>query len=150
MISARIGDTDWHLTAIRSSREGHACDHCGRRLKHLYDVTNPRTGEALTVGRGCCKKVTGWTLAAAEAARLLRHAQEQARQAAVWAEFTAAHPDGARAVEQDAADWRPAFPGQANLAAHFRWQVSRGAITRNGWAHRLDVYLREHRPRHTP
>ncbi|CAL9611253.1 hypothetical protein SUDANB1_05630 [Streptomyces sp. enrichment culture] len=145
MISARIGDTDWNLTAIRSSREGQRCDHCGRLLKHLYDVTNARTGQALTVGRGCCKKVTGWTLAAAEAARLLRHAEQEAREAAVWAEFTAAHPDGARTVEQDAATWRPAWRGQANFAAHFRWQVSRGAISRNGWADRLALYLREHR-----
>jgi hypothetical protein len=143
VISARIGDTDWHLTSIRSSREGQRCDHCPRLLQNLYDVTNQRTGQSLTVGRGCCRKVTGWTLTAAEAARLLRHAQEQARQAAVWAEFTAAHPDGAHVVEQDAAHWRPAWPGQANLAANFKWQVSRGAITRAGWADRLAHYLSE-------
>jgi hypothetical protein len=149
MISARIGTTDWHLTAIRSSKEGQRCDHCPRRLKHLYDVTNTVTGQALTVGRGCCKKITGWTLSAAQAAQLLRHAAEQARQAAVWAQFTDAYPEGARTVEQDSEQWRPAWPGQANLAAHFRWQVSRGAISRAAWAQQLAVYLRDHRPQPT-
>jgi hypothetical protein len=149
LISARIGTTDWHLTGIRSSKEGQRCDHCPRRLKHLYDVTNTVTGQALTVGRGCCKKITGWTLSAAQAAQLLRHAAEQARQAAVWAQFTDAYPEGARTVEQDSEQWRPAWPGQANLAAHFRWQVSRGAISRAAWAQQLAVYLRDHRPQPT-
>jgi hypothetical protein len=146
MTSARIGTTDRRLTAIRHSKEGQRCDHCPRQLKRLYDVTNTVTGQALTVGRGCCKTITGWTLSASQAAHLLRHAAEQARQAAVWAQFTDAHPEGARTVEQDSEQWRPAWPGQANLAAHFRQQVSRGAISRAAWAQRLAVYLRDYRP----
>lgn len=141
--AAPIVSSPWKLTGIRSTPEGQRCDHCPRTLKNLYDLTNTETGQAMTVGRGCCKKVTGWSLTTAEARRLLNHARQQERQASVWAEFTAAHPEIAATVEADAASWRPAWNGQANLAAHFRWQVSRGAISRYGWRDQAARYMSE-------
>ncbi|MFG2404241.1 hypothetical protein ACGFR8_07855 [Streptomyces brevispora] len=38
----------------------------------------------MTVGRGCCKRVTGWPLSAAEARRLLDQAQREARALEAW------------------------------------------------------------------
>lgn len=98
-ITAQIGTSDWHLAGIRTSPGGETCDHCPRTLKYLYDVTNTKTGQTKTVGRGCCKKVTGWTLAASEAARILRAAENRAKRDAVWAEFSAAHPELAAPID---------------------------------------------------
>lgn len=97
--TAQIGTTDWHLTGINSL--GGVCDHCDRVLTHVYTVRNAVTGKTMTVGRACCKKVTGWTLAAAEAARILAAAQRREQRAAVWALFSQEHPDLA-AIMDDA------------------------------------------------
>jgi hypothetical protein len=69
--AANIGTTGWKLTGMSEGSGG--CDHCGRSLKHLYAVINP-AGETMTVGRGCVKKLTGWTLNASQAAQALRSA----------------------------------------------------------------------------
>jgi hypothetical protein len=86
--AAQIGDTAWYLVKILHT-EG-VCDHCGRQLKHLYEVVNP-DGKELTVGRGCVKRITGWTLSAARAEQALRSAKRVAevsrRQAIVGAEY---------------------------------------------------------------
>ncbi|MFF9785625.1 hypothetical protein [Streptomyces nigrescens] len=140
--AAQIGTTDWNLTGIRTSRAGERCGHCPRTLKNLYDVENRVTGQKMTVGRGCCKKVTGWTLAAAEAARILRAAAIEARQAAVWAEFAAEHPKDAALLEADIAAWRPAWPSQANRPAHIKNNISRGATPRSWWAGCMREYRR--------
>lgn len=71
-IAAQIGSTAWYLTKILHT-EG-SCDHCGRSLKHLYEVVNP-SGQEMTVGRGCVKKITGWTLSYAQAEQALRSAK---------------------------------------------------------------------------
>lgn len=89
--TARIGTTDWHLTGIRST--GGVCGHCNRTLKHVYTVRNTATGQDMTVGRACCKKVTGWTLAAAEAARILRAAEQRAKRDEAWSDFQQANPE---------------------------------------------------------
>ncbi|MGH3921331.1 MAG: hypothetical protein ACRDTT_00350 [Pseudonocardiaceae bacterium] len=68
-MSAQIGDTAWYLVGMPEG--GASCDHCGRELKHLYRVVNPG-GTEMTVGRGCVKKITGWTLSYAQAQRALR------------------------------------------------------------------------------
>ena len=144
-ITAQIGTTDWHLTGIRTSRAGETCGHCGRTLKNLYDLINTTSGAKLTVGRGCCKNVTGWTLAAAQAAQLLRAAQIEARQAAVWAEFTQAHPEDAALLESDIAAWRPARTGQANIPAAVKYDIVRGATPKSWWAGRIRQYRRTRR-----
>lgn len=70
--AAPIGDTAWYLTKILHTAG--SCEHCGRTLKHLYNVVNP-TGQEMTVGRGCVKKITGWALSYAQAEQALRSAR---------------------------------------------------------------------------
>lgn len=84
MHAALIGTSDWTLTGIRTAPNGQQCDHCPRTLRNLYDLTNTAKGAELTVGRGCCKRVTGWTLSAAEARRLLVQAEREARALDTW------------------------------------------------------------------
>jgi FAD/FMN-containing dehydrogenase len=105
--AARIGTTDWNLTGIRTTAAGETCGHCGRTLRNLYDVRNAITGQTLTVGRGCCKKVTGWNLELAEARNMLRYAEAVARRAAKWAAFAAANPELAAVIDADAKLGRP-------------------------------------------
>lgn len=129
-ITAQIGNTEWHLTGIRTT-SGTACDHCGRSLKNLYDVRNDSTGKALTVGRGCSKSVTGWTLTASEAARVLRMAQAAGRQAQAWADFSAEYP--AVAADIATADgWK----------GELRAEIKTGPAYR--WAHWVGVYQSKH------
>lgn len=86
--AAPIGDTAWYLVKILHV-EG-CCDHCGRSLKHLYEVVNPE-GREMTVGRGCVKRITGWTLSYAQAQQALRSAargvEMDRRRAIVSAEY---------------------------------------------------------------
>ena len=119
-IAARIGTTDWNLTAIRTNQAGETCDHCGTPLKNLYTVENTATGHAMTVGRSCCKNVTGWNLTAAEAARILRAAQAKARHAAAWAAFTAEYPAIAADL-QDATGWKREIKSEIVTGPAFRW-----------------------------
>ncbi len=127
-ITAQIGTTDWHLTGIRTSPAGETCGHCPRTLKNLYDVENSQTGQTMTVGRGCCKNVTGWTLSAAEAARILRTAERQARKAAAWAEFTTQYPQIADRLAADT----------SHSAAEVKDEIKSGPTSR--WAHWVRVY----------
>lgn len=90
---------DWDLVDIRTTKAGETCGHCGRTLQNLYDIRNTTTGETMTVGRGCCKAVTGWTLTLAEAKAQLRYARDVGRRTAKWAAFTAEHPDLAVRIE---------------------------------------------------
>ena len=80
--AARIGTTGWYLTGLQRFPAGPPCDHCNRSLHHLYDVTERATGRSMTVGRKCCKKVTGRTLDHAEAVGMLRAAQTGTRRQA--------------------------------------------------------------------
>ncbi|MET9818300.1 hypothetical protein [Streptomyces sp. NPDC006355] len=68
--AALIGDTAWKLVGIRHAPNGQKCGHCPRVIQNLYDVVNLATGQEVTMGRGCCKRITGWKLTLAEARRL--------------------------------------------------------------------------------
>lgn len=116
----RIGNTDWRITG--KTAEGGACDHCGRTLKHCYTVINP-SGEKMTVGRGCVKVLTGWTLTAAEAARLVWLAEREVLRVANWAAFTAAHPQVAAEIEAECE--------RVEAAHHIRFNISDGQVS--GW-----------------
>lgn len=96
----------WELTGIRKGAD-ETCGHCARTLRHLYDVRNTATGETMTVGRGCCKAVTGWTLTLAEAQAQLRYAQAVVRRAAKWDTFAAQYPELAAVIDADAAAGKP-------------------------------------------
>jgi hypothetical protein len=82
--AALIGSSAWKLVRVRNAPNGQRCDHCPRDLKNLYDLVNTATGQELTVGRGCCKTVTGWTLTAAEARRLADLAAREAAALVRW------------------------------------------------------------------
>ncbi|MEY9839368.1 hypothetical protein [Streptacidiphilus sp. EB103A] len=138
---ARIGTTGWTLSGITTSPGGTSCDHCGRLLKHLYDVVDHSTGRAMTVGRGCCKKVTGWSLSAAQAAQLLRAAASAARKEAAWNTFIHAHPEAAARITADIAHWnRTRPPALGGGPAH---EVKLWITTEDPakWAHRISRYL---------
>lgn len=143
-IAAQIGTTDWQLTGIRNSASA-KCEHCGRKLKNLYDVRNSTTAKTMTIGRGCCKKVTGWTLTAAQAAHALRMAESKARQEAIWEEFTAAHPDFAarlmRDREAELRATRTATYTGGGLICQFYNQVRAGQIRRSQWTVQIDWYM---------
>lgn len=96
--SAPIGPSQWRLTAV--ARGSATCDHCDRRLMNTFTVTNP-AGQEMTLGRACCKKVTGYDLSMNEAARMLRVEFEAAQRAAVWAQFSAADPESAALINAD-------------------------------------------------
>ena len=128
-VAARIGDSDWELTGI--GHTGGVCQHCDRELKHVYSVRNTTTGEAKTVGRTCCKKVTGWTLALADARRLLWYAQKQIERAANWEHFTAAFPEVAAHItanQKTGGLWKGQIVDapervRANFAADYRRRI---------------------------
>lgn len=82
--AALIGTSAWKLVRVRTAPNGRQCDHCPRTVKNLFDLANLATGEEMTVGRGCCKTVTGWTLSAAEARRLADLAAREAAALVRW------------------------------------------------------------------
>ncbi|QPL14142.1 hypothetical protein QEH48_gp113 [Streptomyces phage TurkishDelight] len=82
--AALIGTSAWKLVRVRNAPNGEPCGHCPRVLKTVYDLANTETGEEMTVGRGCCKTVTGWTLTAAEARRLADLAAREAAALVRW------------------------------------------------------------------
>jgi len=142
-IAARIANTDWYLTAIHSGTGD--CDHCGRTLKHLYTVRNGQTGEDMIVGRGCCKKVTGWTLTAAQAARALRGAEAKARADATWDRFAQAHPECAAKLRRDRDTellrMRTAtYTGGGPIAQHYN-QIRNGSIPEGRWGEAAGRYM---------
>ncbi|MFU0240421.1 hypothetical protein ACKI1J_32370 [Streptomyces scabiei] len=82
--AALIGSSAWKLVRVRTTPNGEQCGHCPRLLKNVYDLANTETGQEMTVGRGCCKTVTGWTLTAAEARRLADLAAREAAALTRW------------------------------------------------------------------
>lgn len=79
----------------------------------------------MTVGRGCVKTLTGWTLSAAEATRLLWFAERQKVRAANWATFTVAQPELAARIDADCAD-EQGTPQQ--VATVVRMDISDGDV----------------------
>lgn len=136
-MSAAIGNTDWKLVGMPAG-EG-ACDHCGRSLKHLYAVADP-AGRDMIVGRGCVKKLAGWTLAAAEAKRLLWLAEATARRAAAWAAFAAEFPADAATIEADIAAFEAKMPREIGAGAshEVKFEVSEGRFN----ARQVREYMR--------
>ena len=101
--------TNWKLTG-KPSGSGQ-CEHCPRALVHRYEITRT-DGARMIVGRGCLKKVTGWTLTAAQAEREVRMIAVYARRAARWASFTADSPDLAAVILADCARYTATIPSQ--------------------------------------
>lgn len=141
--AAPMGTTGWYLVGKRT--EGGTCGHCGRALKHLFDVvTSDR--EELTVGRGCVKKLTGWTLTEAEARRLLWLAERDRKRATTWAAFELAHPEIAATILADVAAYEEGaracrLPRCASGSHEMRDWVADGRSPQ--WL--LDDYLRRRR-----
>lgn len=102
LYTAPIGPTKWRLVGI--GRERAVCDHCDRPLVNTYTVEDP-AGARKTLGRACVKKVTGYNLAQAEAARLLRVAAKSARRAEVWAAWAQSNPEHAALLVADINGW---------------------------------------------
>lgn len=119
-LAAQIGDTTWYLIKILHT-EG-VCDHCGRQLKHLYEVVNP-DGAEMTVGRGCVKKLTGWTVSYAEAQRLLYCAELDRRKSVVteaFPELAAAYAAVQEACRQARAEGYDAYAGFGRVSEETR------------------------------
>ena len=118
----------WKLTGKGT---GGQCEHCPRSLQVHYTVTGSN-GQTMKVGRGCLKKVTGWTLTAAQADRELRIAERDAARAVRWAQWTAAHPAEAAAIsagaEREAAEIRAGRRQAAGPAQEIRAFVGDGVI----------------------
>jgi hypothetical protein len=113
---APLGNTGWYL--VGRPLGSAACDHCGRTLKYCYLVVNA-DAEEMTVGRGCVKKLTGWTLTAAMAERMIKIAERNARRAANWSLFEQAHPEAARTILADVAAYEDrATPGMGASLSH--------------------------------
>lgn len=70
----------WTLVTVTTSRNATPCDHCERDVKRGFVVADAE-GRQMRVGRGCVKKLTGWTL---EALAANTYAE---RRALVLAEF---------------------------------------------------------------
>lgn len=86
MTNTAIGNSDWILTGLNSSRAATPCDHCDRDVKRGFVIQGPG-GREMRVGRGCVKKLTGWTIEWAEAQRMLKAAVYTERREIVRAEF---------------------------------------------------------------
>lgn len=147
---APIGDTAWFLVGMPDGSG--QCDHCGRNLKHLYRVVNP-DGAELTVGRGCVKRITGWTSSYAQAKQALCAAErgvELARRreiaGAQYPELAAAEKAVQDACRQAAADGFEPLSGYARVSAEtrrhaaiFTTAVTEDHLWRNGdWASYVD------------
>jgi hypothetical protein len=118
----KLGTTGWYL--VGKPAGGGSCDHCGRNLKNCYIVVNPDAVH-MTVGRGCVKILTGWTLTEKEAARLLFIAKRNAARAVNWATFTAEYPELAARIDADCA----ATAGTPNMWPHgVRADISDGDV----------------------
>lgn len=136
--AAKIGDTAWYLTKILHT-EG-VCDHCGRQLKHLYEVVNP-AGVEMTVGRGCVKKLTGWTVSYAEAQRLLYCVEIDRRRGVVaeaFPELAAAHEAVQKACRQAREEGYDAYAGfvRVDAVTRDRYNIFQAAYTtRHLWEH---------------
>jgi hypothetical protein len=107
--TAPIGSTGWRLVAVATSKTGVPCDHCQRVLKRLFTVRDLNDRQ-MVVGRGCVKKLTGWTLEIAEAERLLKWAALQAHRAAAWSRFATQHAELAALIDADIAAFERITP----------------------------------------
>jgi hypothetical protein len=125
----------WKITG---KGPGGQCGHCPRRLAVHYVITDTATGRAMTVGRGCLKKITGWTVTAAQADAAVRLAAREAR----WAAWCAANPAEARvitaAAEREAGEFRQGLRQCGGYAQSVRTCVGDGAP---GWEDYLGEYL---------
>jgi hypothetical protein len=142
-VTAPIGATGWRLVAITSSKSGTPCDHCGRTLKRLFTVQNP-DGRQMVVGRGCVKKLTGWTLEAAEAERMLKWAALLAGRAVAWSRFTSQRPELAALIDADIAAYErivPAHIGDGPAHEIKSW-ICDGRMTGDFLESRITDYLR--------
>ena len=74
----------WKITGKGA---GGQCEHCPRRLATHYVITSSE-GRTMKVGRGCLKKITGWTVTAAQADAAARLAARAGR----WAAWSAENP----------------------------------------------------------
>jgi hypothetical protein len=125
----------WKLTGKGT---GGQCEHCPRQLVTHYEVTSS-DGRKMTVGRGCLKKVTGWTVTAAEAERMIRQAAREAR----WQAWCAASPEQAAVVTAGTDRETQEIREHRRQVAGLAWEV-RNAIAGNefGWQHLLASYLK--------
>lgn len=123
--TATAAKVTWKLTG--QPEGGGECEHCGRNLVHRYSVTSSK-GQQMTVGRGCLKSVTGWTLTAAQAAAELRMIETRKRRAANWAAFTAGHPAEAETLEADCAAFAEMFGAHhtAGASHEIRYYIEDG------------------------
>ena len=126
----------WKITGKGS---GGQCEHCPRQLVTHYTIRNAETGQSMRVGRGCLKKVTGWTVTAAAADRIIRQAEKQAR----WEAWSAANPEQAAALTAGTdQETREIREGRRQVAGP-AWEI-RNAIAGDefGWRNLLAAYLR--------
>jgi len=129
----QLGNTGWYLVGKHTA--GGGCDHCGRPLANCYVVADSDAKE-MTLGRGCVKKVTGWTLTAAKAEQMLQMIEDDERRAANWGAFTARHPDLAARLDADCDAMIP--------AAHYARHDIREGDTSGEWNRaRAESYLRD-------
>lgn len=127
--------SSWELAGIRSAPEGQKCDHCPRTLKNLYDVRNTATGETMTVGRGCCKAVTGWTLTLAQARQEIQRQEAAKRAQDRWDTFAEAFPRESATMAADLA------AGRAK-AGHFVGAIERDyGVPRSQWGDHAARYM---------
>jgi hypothetical protein len=127
--------TTWKLTGRGT---GGQCEHCPRRLATHYVVTDTATGTSMKVGRRCLKKVTGWTVTAAQAEAAVRLAEQDAR----WSAWCAASPAEAavvaQAAEREAEEVRQGLRQCAGYAQSVKGAIGRGEA---GWQGFLAEYL---------
>lgn len=125
---------------IAGKGAGGQCEHCPRRLVTHYVITSS-AGETMRVGRGCLKKITGWTLTAAQADAAVRLAARAAR----WDAWRAANPAEAAIItacaEREAGEIRERRRQCAGPAQEVKWAIGEQAY---GWENLLANYLREH------
>ena len=126
----------WKITGKGA---GGQCEHCPRRLATHYVITNG--SQTMKVGRGCLKKITGWTVTAAQAEAAVRLAARAGR----WAAWCAANPAEAAvitaAAEREAEEIRQRRRQCAGPAQEIKTCIGEDGF---GWRALLAQYLNEH------
>ena len=124
----------WKITG---KGPGGQCEHCPRKLATHYVITSGE-GQTMKVGRGCLKKITGWTVTAAQADAAVRLAAREAR----WAAWSAANPAEAAVITaeagREAEDFRQGRLQCGGHAQAVRTAVGDGS---HGWQGFLAEYL---------
>jgi hypothetical protein len=153
--AAQIGSSAWYLTGIRHT-EG-SCDHCGRPLKHLYDVVNP-DGRVMTLGRSHVKAATGWTLTYAQAEQALRSARRSVELDRRREVVAIAYPElrdawlaleaAGRALRVEGFDPQGAYFRVGRVAASRAALFSTATVEDGLWNGRLDWTWREYLTEH--